>query len=174
MLPTLSHLFIHMFQNLIHHAAELFSCRWLSLWTLINWIRYLHFHIAVEFAVDFICKCTTLMPWKVVIDGQVNGARGNILAIFCCTPLQNQKLAQSSCHYQTLSCYLCQYMSHMLALEVLIADSFPSSLEYSIAHFLHDVFCLLIFFFMLSVASFIYGLMYFLCFSLHAFIVTNL
>jgi hypothetical protein len=32
----------------------------------------------------------------------------------------------------------------------------------------------LIFFFTLSVASFIYGLMYFLCFSLHAFIVTNL
>jgi hypothetical protein len=37
-----------------------------------------------------------------------------------------QRLAQSSCHYQTLSCYLFQYMSHMLALEILTADSFLS------------------------------------------------
>ena len=35
-----------------------------------------------------------------------------------------QRLAHSSCHHQILSCYLCQYMSHMLALEMLIADSF--------------------------------------------------
>jgi hypothetical protein len=48
----------------------------------------LHFYIAVELAVDFICECTTLMPRKVVIDGQVDGARGNILAVFCYTPLQ--------------------------------------------------------------------------------------
>ena len=58
------------------------------LWTFINWIQSLHFYIAVEFAVDFICKCTTLMPWKDVIDGQIDGARGNILAVLCCTPLQ--------------------------------------------------------------------------------------
>jgi len=88
MLPTLSHSFIHVFQNLIHPAAELFSCRCPSLWTFSNGIWYLHFYIAVEFAVNFICKCTTLMLWKVVIDGQVDGARRNILAIFCCTPLQ--------------------------------------------------------------------------------------
>ena len=40
-----------------------------------------------------------------------------------------QRLVQSSCHYQTLSCYLCQYISHMLALEMLIADCFLSGLN---------------------------------------------
>jgi hypothetical protein len=87
-LLTLSHLFIHMFQHLKHHAAELFSCRCPSLWTFINWIRYLQFYIAIDFAVDFICKCTTLMPWKVFIVGQVDGARDYVLALYYCTPLQ--------------------------------------------------------------------------------------
>ena len=91
MLWTLSHLFIHIFQSLKRHAAELFSCKCPSLWKFINWIWYLQFYIAVEFAVDFICKYTTLIPWKIVIDGQVDGARGNILSVFCCTPLQVPK-----------------------------------------------------------------------------------
>ena len=80
---------------------------------------------------------------------------------------RSPKLAQSSCHYQTLSCYLCQCMSHMLALGMLIADSFLSGLNalYYITFF---SWYLLISFFMVYVASVLYGLMYFLCYSLHA------
>ena len=71
-----------------------------------------------------------------------------------------QSLVQSSCHYQTLSCYLCQYISHMLALEMLIADSFLSGLN-GVWYSTFFSWCLLISFFMVSVASVIYGLMYF-------------
>jgi len=77
---NLTYSFIQVFQNLIHHAAQLFSCSCPSLWRFINWIWSLQFYIVVEFAVDFICKCTTLITWIVFIDGRVDGARGYILA----------------------------------------------------------------------------------------------
>jgi hypothetical protein len=52
-----------------------------------------------------------------------------------------QRLALSSCHCQILSCYLCHYMSHMLAVEMLTAGSFLSGwLEYGISHFSPDVY----------------------------------
>lgn len=57
-----------------------------------------------------------------------------------------QRLAQISSHYQISLCYLCQYMSHMLTVEILIADSFLSGLNFTwcvlfIDILLHGVCC---------------------------------
>lgn len=120
-----------MLWNLIHHDAQSFSCRFLSLWTFINWVWYLHFYIAVEFAVDFICKCTILMPWKVVLMVRLMVLEATYLLSSIVLLSRPQRLAQSSSHYQILSCYLCQYMSYMLTVEILIADSLLSGLNFA-------------------------------------------